>query len=112
LRPAGHRILVKPDPVERTSKGGIIIPDTAADGRKYLKTTGTIVAVGPSAWEAFRRVDREGKMRNGEPWAKVGDHVHYAKNAGYRILDEETQEEYIVMQDEDVIVVKGDKVSD
>lgn len=102
---------MKPDPVERMSKGGIIIPDTAADGRKYLKTTGTIVKVGPDAWKAFRQVDREGTMRNGDPWAKEGDQVHYAKNAGYRIVDEDTQEEYIVMQDEDVIVVKGENVS-
>ncbi len=43
MRPINDRVLVKPAPAEETSKGGIIIPDTA----KEKPQRGTVIAVGP-----------------------------------------------------------------
>lgn len=100
----GHRITVRPDPVEKVSSGGIVIPDAVADGRKYIKTTGTIVDVGPDAWKSFRQVGEDGKLVNGKPWAAVGDRVLYSKNSGRWIQDPNGGPDLIVMLDEDVLL--------
>lgn len=43
IKPLADRVLVEPAPAEETTKGGIIIPDTA----KEKPQKGTVVAVGP-----------------------------------------------------------------
>lgn len=88
------------------SKGGIIIPETAADGRQFLVQIGTIVDVGPDAWKAFRQIDDNGKMVNGRPWARKGDKVTFAKNAGMWIVDENGEKTgLLAMLDDDIILV-------
>jgi co-chaperonin GroES (HSP10) len=94
---------VKPDPTEKKI-GNIVIPDSVAEGRKYLKTVGTLVAIGEDAWKAFRQVDETGRLINGKPWAKVGDRVLYSKNSGRWIQDPNGGPDLIVMLDEDVLV--------
>lgn len=95
IKPAGYRVLVKVDPVEDVSKGGIIL---AFDEKleKANQNKGTLVAVGPIAWQAF------GHMHTGKPWAKVGDRIIFSKYAGKTVVDPETEEEYRLMQDEDI----------
>lgn len=103
----GYRILVKLDEVEKVTDGGIIL----AQNEKLEKTgiqKGTIVDVGPSAWKAFREVDGKGNEHNGDRWASPGDYILFAQNAGRFIFDpyEENEEnEYVIMNDEDVIAV-------
>ena len=45
----GHRVLIKPDPVETMSKGGILL---SLDARREKSETssGTVIDYGPSAW--------------------------------------------------------------
>lgn len=43
LRPIANRILVRPDPPEERSKGGILFPDQA----KKPTGTGRVLAIGP-----------------------------------------------------------------
>ena len=43
IKPLADRVLVEPADAEETTKGGIIIPDTA----KEKPQRGTVVAVGP-----------------------------------------------------------------
>ena len=43
IKPLGDRIVVKPAEAEETTKGGIILPDTA----KEKPQIGKVVAVGP-----------------------------------------------------------------
>lgn len=45
LEPLGSRVLIRPDPPETESKGGIILPDAS----KQRPLMGTIVASGPRA---------------------------------------------------------------
>lgn len=92
--PAGHRVLVKPLPLEKQSKGGILL---AHDERKEkAQIRGTVLAVGPNAWKAYD---------DGHAWAAVGDEVFYAQYGGYLIRDPVTDEEFRLLNDEDVCAV-------
>lgn len=94
IRPLHDRIVVRRMEEERTSAGGIVIPDSAAE--KPIQ--GEVVAVG------------NGKiMDNGDTRGldvKVGDKVLFGKYSGTEVkLD---GEELLVMREEDVMgVVEG-----
>jgi len=87
MRPLHDRVIVKRMEEERTSPGGIVIPDAAAE--KPIK--GEIVAAG------------NGKiLENGEIRAldvKVGDQVLFGKYAGTEVKVE--GEELLVMKEDD-----------
>jgi len=76
---------------ETTTKGGIVIPDTAAE----KPTQGEICAVGEGAL-----------MDNGEPrplTVKVGDRVMFGQYAGSEItIDGDT---YLVIKESDVLAI-------
>lgn len=94
IKPAGHRVLVRPLSLEKSTKTGILL---AHDERKEkAQIRGTILAIGPTAWKAFDE---------GEPWAKVGDTIFYAQYGGYLVRDPETDEELRLLNDEDVCAV-------
>lgn len=98
--PAGHRVLVKVDEIEERTKGGIILVD--ADKQTEANIFGTIVAVGLNAWKAFD---------DGDPWAKVGDKVAFAKYGGFIIDDPDTKERFRLLNDEDITcVIKGGNI--
>lgn len=85
--PKGDRLLILPEPIEETTKGGIIIPDAA----KNRPQVGKVVAVGDGAWH-------DGKK---QPVAyKAGDNVLYGRYVGTDIEIDGT--EYIIMNADDV----------
>jgi len=95
IQPAGHRVIVKPDPLEERSEGGIIL--SYGDDKKRhaeAQVRGTIIAVGPNAWKAFD---------DGTPWAAVGDRVYFAKYGGFVI--EDGGEKYRLLNDEDITAI-------
>jgi len=87
----GHRVIIKPDPVETMSQGGIVL---ALDERreKSETSTGIVIDYGPAAW-----LD---PAMGGEPWVEKGDHVVYAKYAGKFITDPDDNVEYVVINDD------------
>jgi co-chaperonin GroES (HSP10) len=92
--PAGHKILVRPKPVE-TKHGDIIL--VKDEVRELAATTeGEVVALGPTAYL---------KVDDGRPWVQVGDKILYAKYAGALAVDPATKENYIVIHDVDVVCV-------
>lgn len=95
LAPLDLRILVKPEPVEEVTKGGVFIPQQAVDRSKYAGTKATLVAVGENA---FREWGDE--ARKPQP----GDRVLYAQYTGAREkgLD---GEDYVIMNDADLLAV-------
>lgn len=98
-RVVGHRVLVKPEEVETISSGGIhLVVDEVRE--RAAQQVGTIIKIGPMSWKAFDRNDP-----NWAPWAKVGDKVIYTKYGGKFITDPDTQEKYVVLNDEDITVV-------
>lgn len=91
LTPLHDRIIVKPARAEETTKGGIIIPDTA----KEKPMQGEIIAVGTG------RIADDGKLI--AMTVKVGDQVLYGKYAGTEITIE--GEEFLMMRESDVFAI-------
>ena len=91
IRPLHDRVIVKRMEEERTSPGGIVIPDAAAE--KPIK--GEIVAAG------------HGKiLENGDVRAldvKVGDQVLFGKYAGTEVKVD--GDDLLVMKEDDIMAV-------
>ena len=91
IRPLNDRILVKRLEEETTSKGGIIIPDSA----KEKPAEGEVVAVGPG-----RTNDKGDRVAM---QVKVGDRVLFSKYGGSDVkLD---GQDYLIMREDDILGV-------
>ncbi|MDD2390268.1 MAG: co-chaperone GroES [Desulfobacterales bacterium] len=91
VRPLNDRILVKRVEEETTTKGGIIIPDTA----KEKPAEGKIIAAGNG------KLADDGKRIPLE--VKIGDRVLFGKYSGTEIKIE--GDEYLIMREDDVLGV-------
>jgi chaperonin GroES len=91
LRPLQDRILVQRVEEETTTKGGIIIPDTA----KEKPAEGKVVAVGSG------KLGDDGKRIALE--IKKGDRILFGKYAGTEVKID--GEEYLIMREDDVLGV-------
>jgi len=89
LRPLQDRILVKRVEEETTTKGGIIIPDTA----KEKPAEGEVVAVGQG------KLDDDGDRIALE--VKVGNRILFGKYSGTEVKID--GEEYLIMREDDVL---------
>jgi chaperonin GroES len=88
LRPIRDFVLVKRAEADKTTKGGIIIPDNARE----KVTRGTVVWTGPGKVLANGRVV--------EPAVKKGDEVLYGKYSG-----NECGDDHQIMREEDIYAV-------
>ena len=89
IRPLQDRIIVKRIEEEETSKGGIIIPDTA----KEKPQEGKVVAVGKGM------IRDDGKLQKLD--VKKGDRVLFGKFAGTEVtLD---GKEHLIISEDDVL---------
>jgi len=86
MKPINDRVVVQPATAEETTKGGIIIPDTA----KEKPQRGTVIAVGPGKDDIKMTV-------------KKGDTVLYGKYAGQELNYE--GEDYLIMREDDILVI-------
>ncbi len=89
LKPLQDRILVQRIEEEKTTKGGIIIPDTA----KEKPAEGKVVAVGNG------KVGEDGKRIALE--VKKGDRILFGKYSGTEVKIE--GEEYLILREDDVL---------
>ncbi len=89
IRPLQDRILVKRIDEEETTKGGIIIPDTA----KEKPQEGKVIAAGKG------KVNDEGKVHPLD--VKKGDRVLFSKYAGTEVNIE--GEEHLIIREDDVL---------
>ncbi len=103
ITPVSFRVTVKPDAVKKTTDSGIVLAfDERAERNAY--TWGTIIEVGEDAYTAYNpRSPNAGLM----PGVRVG----YVKNAGAWYRNPETLEEFLVLNDGD-IVLKAEEVAD
>ena len=88
IQPLADRVIVKAKEAEETTKGGIILPDTA----KEKPIEGKVVAVGSG------RITDDGKTISMN--VKVGDTVLYGKYSGTEIKI--NGEEYLIMRESDI----------
>ncbi len=86
IRPLADRVLIKPDPAEEKTAGGLIIPETA----KEKPLAGTVVAAGPGTEDVKMEV-------------KAGDKVLYGKYAGTEITHD--GDTYLMMKQNDIFAV-------
>ena len=91
IRPLHDRVIVKRLEDERTSPGGIVIPDTAAE--KPIQ--GKVMAVGKG------KILEDGKVRALD--VKVGDKILFGKYSGTEVKVD--GDDLVVMREEDVMAV-------
>ncbi len=91
IRPLHDRVIVKRMEEERTSPGGIVIPDSATE--KPIK--GEIIAAGNG------KILENGDVRSLD--VKVGDTVLFGKYAGTEVKVD--GEELLVMKEDDIVGV-------
>jgi chaperonin GroES len=93
IRPLHDRVIVRRLEEERTTAGGIVIPDTATE----KPTRGKVLAVGKG------KVNDKGDVRPLD--VKVGDVVLFGQYAGSKIKHE--GEELLVMSEDDILAIMG-----
>ena len=91
IRPLHDRVIEKRLEEERTSPGGIVIPDTAAE--KPIQ--GKVMAVGKG------KILEDGKVRALD--VKVGDKILFGKYSGTEVKVD--GDDLVVMREEDVMAV-------
>lgn len=101
LKPFLHRVLLKMEDVEEVDEtfkavraAGLAIPEMAKEKEQNAVVWGTVVSVGPTAFNDY----------GGDPsWLKAGDKVVIAKYSGKQITV--GKEKFTVVNDEDVVAV-------
>ena len=91
IRPLHDRVIIKRKEEERTSPGGIVIPDTATE--KPIR--GEVVAVGKG------KSTDSGDVRPLD--VKIGDNVLFGKYSGTEVKVD--GEDLLVMREEDIMAV-------
>ena len=91
IRPLYDRVIIRRKEEERTSAGGIVIPDTA----KEKPIRGEVVAVGKG------KVLDNGDQRSLD--VKVGDEVLFGKYSGTEVKVDD--EDLLVMREDDIMAV-------
>ena len=91
IRPLQDRLVVKRMEEERTSAGGIVIPDSATE----KPSRGEVLAVGNG------KVNTDGTVRPLD--VKAGDQVLFGKYAGTEIKID--GEDLLIMREEDILGV-------
>ena len=98
-----HRILISPTKIEEkdaafaaAKRAGIDLSETKEFKREQQGVDeGTVVSFGPIA---FRDFGTENPLT-------VGDKILYARHAGKPVKDPDTDEEFLVINDEDVVCI-------
>jgi chaperonin GroES len=119
--PSGNRVVVKPDSIEKTSEGGIIIAESIIERHQHAQSTGMLVALGPDAFchttaTTERLIDGQWKAvertRTGysEAFAEVGERIAFAKYGGLKVEGSDG-EDYRILNDEDITCRISDEVS-
>ena len=91
IRPLHDRVIIKRLEEERTSPGGIVIPDSAAE----KPVQGKIMAVGKG------KILEDGTVRPLD--VKVGDRILFGKYSGTEVKID--GDELVVMREEDVMAI-------
>ena len=91
LKPLGNKVLAKRVEHQESSKGGILLPDSA----KKKQETAKVVAVGPG------KLNKNGDLVPIE--VKVGDTILMDKYSGQEVTIND--HEYIILKSDDIIAI-------
>jgi chaperonin GroES len=91
LKPLGDRVVVKPKSRDETSRGGIVLPDTASEKPQQ----GEVLSVGPGRQlDSGKRVELD---------LQVGDTVLFAKYGGTDFKHED--DDLLILSERDILAV-------
>jgi chaperonin GroES len=90
LKPLGNRVLVQRSKV-KTTKGGILLPDTAQEKPKE----GKIIAAGPG------KMNDDGTLEAMS--VKVGDTVLFGSYAGCEVKDMGEENEFLILSEDEIL---------
>ncbi len=93
IEPFEFNVLVRQDPVEEKTKGGLILAESTKEREKHMATKGTIVSLAPLAFNADiwpKDMDRP----------RPGDRVLFSKHAGLLV---EQDGDLRLLKDRDVL---------
>jgi co-chaperonin GroES (HSP10) len=120
ILPVGHRVVIKQEKLEeadptykKATQLGIVIAEHDDKKREQAGfDKGTVIAIGPDAWKAFylNSNPQDSTLRGFEPWCKIGDKVAFAKYSGKTVKDPEDHQDYMVLNDEDIVCVIKESV--
>jgi chaperonin GroES len=90
LKPLGNRVLVQRSKV-KTTKGGILLPDTAQEKPKE----GKVIAVGPG------KMDDSGQIEALS--VQVGDTVLFGSYAGTEVKGMGEDDEFLILSEDEIL---------
>ena len=90
--PLGHRLLVRPDTVEKRTAGGLYLPPETTGRDEMAQVKGVVVAVGEGCWRDTTSTE----------WAKPGDRIVFGKYSGLQ-YDGADAVKYRILNDLDVV---------
>lgn len=94
IHPQGYRLLVKADAIDETyGETGLVVVEDKRQTKAAVNRA-TVVEVGSLAFTGFSKT---------EPWCKAGDRIIFSQYAGKYLEDPATGEEFVILNDEDVI---------
>lgn len=99
ILPTAFKVLIKPDPVEEKTKGGIILTAQTVDADKHATVEGIMVACSPLAFTYENWPNPADKP-------KPGDRVIIARYGGNLFKGKDGQE-YRLLEDKDVLAVRA-----
>lgn len=90
LKPLGNRVIVQRSKV-KTTKGGILLPDTAQEKPKE----GKVIAVGPG------KLTDEGTLEAMS--VAVGDVVLFGSYAGTEVKEMGEEDQYLILSEDEIL---------
>lgn len=98
ITPTEFKVLVRPDPVEEVTKGGILLPDQKKDADKFATTDGTIVALSHLAFTYATDAEWDGHK------PAPGQRCVFARYAGLRRKGVDGVE-YLLINDKEIVAI-------
>jgi len=114
ILPVGHRVLVRIEKVEETTKGGIVLPGKLVESEALAQQFGTVEAIGRTCWTDLGNKQVKKYQDNcvveekvSDAWCNVGDKVLFQRHAGMRIPDNDGGflEDLILLNDIDITAI-------
>ena len=128
FKPVAHRLIVVPITLEEEVSIQELAPELAAKNfvvrsgmehkdSKYMKESldrGKVVEIG---WMCWKHSDygyinwlpeSVNRWLGWKPWCQIGDRVLFGKHAGKLEIDPVTEEEFMILNDEDIQVILED----
>lgn len=98
--PMEYKVLLKPDTVEETTEGGIVLARSVVHNEQNAQVDATVIALGPMAFEDWPASARR---------PQAGDRVMFAKYAGIYTTGADG-EQYRIVNDKDLLAFRTEEV--